>query len=431
MNKRVVSGARLVAESSSGLKPVVLDLFCGAGGMSLGFEMAGYHIGLGVDNNPLACQTHADNFDGRCVRADIASIVDPSAFIRGHGLEGVNVIIGGPPCQGFSRVGRGKLRQVNNDPYYIHDPRNQLYREFIRFVAALRPLWFVMENVPDMQYYHDGTARLLDRVMDEFRTLGYSVDPRVLLAADYGVPQTRQRLFIVGNRLGEEIGWPAPTHGDGRLYLHVTVWDAIGDLPIVDIKHRQDEIPYHPRGVLNDYQREMREGSDGVVYNHQTRWHRPDDIRAFTLLSEGGRYVDLPDELRRYDSKSHPEKRDVWFWDRYRKLIRDKPSWTIEAHIGKDTYRHIYPSRTGEPEPHRTISVREAARLQSFPDRFRFLGPFTRQFYQVGNAVPPLLAKAVAKAILPCVLGGMTEAIGVVEHSQVETPAGRWDHQIW
>lgn len=346
-------------------KPVILDLFCGAGGMSLGFEMADYHIGLGLDNDPLACQTHAHNFDSRCVRVDITAITDPRAFIQAHGLERVDVIIGGPPCQGFSRVGRGKLRQVNNDPNYIDDPRNQLYREFIRFVAALRPLWFVMENVPDMQYYHDGTERLLRKVEWEFRSLGYVVDPQVLLAADYGVPQTRQRLFILGNRLGQEISRPEPTHGEGRPYPHVTVWDAISDLPVVDIKHRQDEIPYHPRGVWNDYRRQMREGCDGVVYNHQTRWHRSDDIRAFTLLPEGRRYVDLPDELRRYDSKSHPEKRNEWFWDRYRKLIRDRPSWTIEAHIGKDTYRHLYPSRQEETEPPHTLSRCEAAWLQS------------------------------------------------------------------
>lgn len=329
-----------------------------------------------------------------------------------HNLAQVDVIIGGPPCQGFSRVGRGKLRQVNNDPDYIYDPRNRLYQEFIRFVAALRPLWFVVENVPDMQYYNDGTGLLLDKAVCELQALGYIVAHRVLLTADYGVPQTRQRLFISGNRLGQKIIWPDPTHGEDRPRPHVTVWDAISDLPVVDIKHRQDEMPYHPRCAWNDYQRQMREGCDSILYNHQTRWHRPDDVRAFTLLPEGGRYIELPDELRRYDSQSHPEKRNEWFRDRYRKLIRDEPSWTIEAHIGKDTYRHIYPSRDGEPEPPRTISVREAARLQSFPDRFRFIGPFTRQFYQVGNAVPPLLAKAVAEAILPGVLAGMAQMTG-------------------
>ncbi len=388
-------------------QPVVLDLFCGAGGMSLGFEMARYIIGLGVDNDPLACQTHAHNFDGCTICADLTTVEDPLAFVQEHGVRRVDVIIGGPPCQGFSRVGRGKLRKVHDNPNYIHDPRNQLYREFIHFIETLHPLYFVMENVPDMQYYRDGQELLIDKAKGELKRLGYTVDWRVLLAADYGVPQTRQRLFIVGNRLGMPIVWPEPTHLPDN---YVTVWRAVSDLPIVNIKHRRDEIPYIPRCELNDYQRLMREECDGLLHNHQTRWHNPDDIRAFRLLQEGERYINLPDELRRYDSKSHPEKRNEWFRDRYRKLIRDKPSWTIEAHIGKDTYRHIYPSREEEPEPPRTISVREAARLQSFPDRFRFLGAFTRQFYHVGNAVPPLLAKAVAEAILPGILMGLVES---------------------
>ena len=165
-------------------------------------------------------------------------------------------------------------------------------------------------------------------------------------------------------------------------------------------------MPYEPRCELNEYQQLMRQGAGDVLYNHQTRWHNEQDLEAFAWLPEGGKYIDLPDRYKRY--------RDDIFKDKYRKLFRDRPSWTIEAHIGKDTYRHIYPSCQGEPEPPRTISVREAARLQSFPDRFRFLGAFTRQFTQVGNAVPPLLAKAVAEAILPNVLIGMTGVRPVV-----------------
>lgn len=372
--------------------------------MSLGFQMAGYEIGLGLDQDAEVCRTYALNFDGRCLQADITDIADPQAFIAQHGLERVDVVVGGPPCQGFSRVGRGKLRSLYSDPDYIHDPRNQLYGEFIRFAAALQPLCFVMENVPDMQYYRDGGGRLIEEAEREFARLHYTVAWKELLAADYGVPQTRRRLFVAGNRLGIPITWPKPTHDPDD---HVTVWEAISDLPIVDIKHRRDDIPYVPRCELTGYQRLMREGCDGVLYNHQTRWHNLDDLRAFRLLPEGGRYVDLPDELRRYDSKTHPDKRNEYFRDRYRKLVRGAPSWTLEAHIGKDTYRFIYPSLPGHPEPPRTISVREAARLQSFPDRFRFMGPFTRQFHQVGNAVPPLLAKAVAEALLPTVLVGM------------------------
>ncbi len=377
------------------LQPVVLDLFCGAGGMSLGFQMAGYHIGLGVDNDPLACRTYAYNFYGRCVQADIASIADPEVFVRSYDLECVDVIIGGPPCQGFSRVGRGKMRSLLNGAPYLHDSRNQYYREFIRFIQVLRPLYFVMENVPDMQYYVDGDGLLLHEALRKLEGLGYHVDWGVLQADHYGVPQNRRRLFIIGNRLGQEVSWPEKTHEGNP----VTVWQAISDLPIVHHGHREDEMHYEPRCELNEYQQLMRQGSDTILYNHQTRWHNQQDLEAFAWLPEGGKYAQLPDVYKRY--------RDDIFKDKYWKLRRDRPSWTIEAHIGKDTYRHIYPSRKGEPEPPRTISVREAARLQSFPDRFRFLGAFTRKFHQVGNAVPPLLAKAVAEAIRPGVITGL------------------------
>lgn len=388
--------------SSNGRKPLVLDLFCGAGGMSLGFEMAGYRIGLGVEKWKLACQTHCHNFGDRCHLGDIRDILDPGAFIQEHGLEQVDVVIGGPPCQGFSRVGRGKLRSLKNDPSYIHDPRNQYYREFIRFIEVLQPFYFVMENVPDMQYYADGDGLLLHKAIRKLEELGYSVDWDVLQADHYGVPQTRRRLIVIGNRLGQEIIWPVKTHEGSP----ITVWQAISDLPIVPHGHRQDEMPYEPRCELNEYQQLMRQGAGDALYNHQTRWHNEQDLEAFAWLPEGGKYFELPDRYKRY--------RDDIFKDKYWKLYRNRPSWTIEAHIGKDTYRHIYPSRKEGPEPPRTISVREAARLQSFPDRFRFLGAFTRQFFQVGNAVPPLLAKAVAEAILPGLLAGMTGAAPAV-----------------
>lgn len=379
--------------------PVVLDLFCGAGGMSLGFKTAGYRIGLAVDNWGLACETYRHNFGEHCHQGDISDIQEPVDFVCRYGLERVDVLIGGPPCQGFSRVGRGKMRSLRDDPNYIHDPRNQLYKEFIRFVEALRPLYFVLENVPDMQYYRDGNTKLLEKAQHSLSALGYTVEWRVLQAHHYGVPQTRRRLFVVGNRLGQRIRWPEGKYEDGP----VTVWEAISDLPIVPHGHRRDEMRYQPRGELTEYQKKMRRGAGDVLYNHQTRWHNEQDLAAFVWLPEGGKYVELPDEYKRY--------RDDIFKDKYRKLFRDQPSWTIEAHIGKDTYRHIYPSREGEPEPPRTISVREAARLQSFPDWFRFRGPFTRQFYQVGNAVPPLLAQAVAEAILPGVLAGMNGTV--------------------
>ncbi len=377
--------------------PTVLDLFCGAGGMSWGFQMAGYSIEVGIDTDFLACKTHSRNINGKTLCMDLRSISDPLRFYDENGFNPVDIIIGGPPCQGFSRVGRGKLRHIMNDRNFIHDPRNQYYREFIRFVKALKPLYFVIENVPDMEKYEDGEGLILDKIEKELKGLGYITDHRVLKAEEYGVPQRRRRLFIVGNRLGQPITWPEQTHGPDREYPFVTVWDAIGDLPVVGIKHRKDVIPYVPRCELNLYQELMREGCDGVLYNHQTRWHNDQDLEAFTLLPEGGKYKDLPDQYKRY--------RDDIFKDKYRKLIRSEPSWTVEAHLSKDTYRHIFPSRVGDPEPPRTISVREAARLQSFPDSFFFEGPFTKKFYQVGNAVPPLLAKALAETIKPFIFG--------------------------
>ena len=156
--------------------------------------MAGYHIGLGVDNNPLACQTHSYNFDGRCVQVDIRTITDPKAFIQEYGLTRVDVVIGGPPCQGFSRVGRGKIRHLKNDRTYIHDPRNQDYKEFIRFIETLKPLYFVMENVPDMQFYADGEGLLLDKAIRRLEGLGYKVKWKVIQADYYGVPQTSQAI---------------------------------------------------------------------------------------------------------------------------------------------------------------------------------------------------------------------------------------------
>lgn len=378
-------------------RPVVFDLFCGAGGMSLGFEMAGYHIGLGIDNDPLACQTYAHNFGGRCAQTDIATVSDPKRFIQTRGLVHVDVIIGGPPCQGLSRAGRGRIRSLHNDFTHIHDPRNQYYKDFIRFIEALRPLYFAMENIPDMQYYSDGDGLLVDKALRRLEELGYNVGWNILQADRYGIPQDRRRLFIIGNRLGQKIHWPEKNHEGSP----VTVWQAISDLPIVPHGHRRDEIPYEPRCELNEYQVLMRHGAGDTLYNHQTHRHNEQDLEAFAWLPEGGKYCQLPPKHKRY--------RDDIFKDKYWKLYRDRPSWTVEAHIGNDSHRYIYPSRIGEPEPPRTISVREAARLQSFPDRFRFLGAFTRQFRQAGNAVPPLLAKAVAEAILPGVSAGMTQ----------------------
>ena len=361
----------------------VLDLFCGAGGLSLGFEMAGFSVVLGIDSDPRCIETYTRNL-GRGVVADITRIRDPVAFLESAtGLKSVDVIIGGPPCQTFSPVGRIKMRSLGRDP--DADPRNALWMHFMRFVERLKPAWFVMENVPGMASVKFGEQPFPDAVVETARKMGYTAGWRILDASHCGVPQTRKRLFIVGNRMDLPIPWP------GKNAERVTVWEAISDLEIIPHGFRKHAMPYRPRGKLTEYQELMREGAGKMLYNHVTRWHSEQDLLIFSLLPEGGKYTDIPKELRRY--------RDDIFMDRYRKLRRDAPSWTLDAHMAKDCYRYIYPSRPGEPEPPRTISVREAARLQSFPDRFVFPESLTHAFRQIGNAVPPLMALAMAKCL--------------------------------
>ena len=214
-----------------------------------------------------------------------------------------------------------------------------------------------------MEKHENDDGLILDQIEEDFREIGYETTKwKVLHADDFGVPQTRKRLFIVGNRIGKPICWPHAICNKDP----ITVWEAISDLPIVEHGVREDEIPYTPRFELTEYQQWAREHTnhvheytDELLTNHQTRWHRDEDLEAFEWLEEGGKYVELPKKYKRY--------RDDIFKDKYRKFYRDRPAWTIEAHIAKDSYRYIYPSRKEEPEPPRTISVREAARIQGFP----------------------------------------------------------------
>lgn len=371
---------------------IVLDLFSGAGGMSLGFESAGCFPAVGVDSNPWAVMTHGYNFLSKGVVQDICQIRDPQAFLEELGIPRVDVIIGGPPCQGFALIGRGKVKSLGEarEAWY-RNVLNNLYHEFIRFVNELQPLVFVMENVPSMASYRDETGSLLNRIEQAFPD--YLVQSQLLNAVDAGVPQKRSRLFIQGNRFQSRIRWP------GKAQLEpVTVDEAIGDLPVRNSGMLSDEaLPYQPPCVLSAYQREMRlqmpVDQEHVIWDHITRQIRDDDRVIFALLPQGGKYRDLPDEWKRYRHKETEHKKSS-FDDKYWRLCADQPSWTITAHIAKDAYRYIHPTQD------RTLSVREFARLQSFPDRFRFCGPRTERLRQIGNAVPPLLAQAIADKIV-------------------------------
>ncbi|MEH2183037.1 DNA cytosine methyltransferase [Nostoc sp.] len=399
-------------------KPTVLDLFCGAGGMSLGFQNAGCEIIGGIDKNPHAIKTHHKNFPKSRLKL-AAKEIEYITDLNQLGIQPgeVDILIGGPPCQVFSVVGIGKMKSLEKD--LAKDPRNFMYKYFIKFINYYQPLFFVMENVDNLQnkvIFNQIITELKLGLPEHKNTYpGYRIYPEVLLASDYGVPQSRKRLFIVGVRqslLNTSFDFSVVQKSKS-----VSVGEAISDLiplkpltrytPLISLYIRYLSLGERMIGFAgekqrdirksylcdpeSEYQKKMRKGLtveeqlEGV-WNHICRSHNPVDIVSFAMIQPGGKYTDLPESLRRY-------RWDI-FDDKYKRLPWDKPSWTLTAHMQKDCLAYIHPKQN------RTISVREAARLQSFPDNFIFDAPMTRMFELVGNSVPPLLAEAIAKPIV-------------------------------
>ncbi len=385
------------------LAPVVLDLFAGAGGLTLGFSWAGFRTLVGIDHERAAIETLDVNFGHLALtallrdlaaygpthlRRDLASLGVPQSF---------DIVVGGPPCQGWSQVGRGKLRTLREADTRRKttgaDPRNELYKQFLRYVKDFQPKVAVMENVPGM-LSHDGNnvAAIVASALEE---CGYTVSWKLLDAADLGVPQHRERLFFVGVRrdLGITFQFPPTTDAAGkRLFPDITVWQAIGDLPRIPNGSREWVRPYPAAKKRSAYAARMREHADPTtVFDHVCRTQNDQDLEAFRFLKQGGWYRDLPTRLKRY--------RDDIFEDKYKKLYQHKPSWCVTAHLSKDCYTHIHPTQA------RTISIREAARLQSFPDAFYFAGNMGDKFSLIGNAVAPIVAERIAIAIREQVFG--------------------------
>lgn len=370
-------GARLAA-----------DLFSGAGGLSLGLEAAGYRVILGIDHDREATETHRHHFGGMTVDWDLGNperVNRVGELVRDAGIE---LLAGGPPCQPFSRAGRSKIRHRILGGY--SDPseeRRDLWRSFLEVVKMARPAAVLMENVPDMVL--DKDMFILRTMVHELESLGYAVEEGVVDTSRYGVPQFRQRLILVALRDRAAFAWPRPVPDQ------VTVWNAIGDLPSVEGGWRppggaEGWKPY--KGPRTPFQRQMRKGIDGDkanrVYDHITRPVREDDKIAFEGMHANTLYSDLPENLRRYRS-------DI-FDDKYKRLEENDLSRTITAHIAKDGYWYIHPRDS------RTLTIREAARLQTFPDWYRFAGPPSAAFRQIGNAVPPFLGKHLGQAIQEC-----------------------------
>ncbi len=332
-----------------------IDLFCGAGGMSKGFEMAGFRPVLAVDNWQDALDTYRyNNPDVRTLCADLSSI-NVEDVAQTYNLHNVDLIIGGPPCQGFSVAGKR----------IVDDVRNKLYKSFVSFVRYYSPRAFVMENVPNILSIGQGAVK--ESIVKDFTSLGYTVDYKVLLASDYGVPQNRRRAIFVGVKKGV-FEFPK------SFGYNVSTSQAISDLP----ERSLPDASLYPNSANSDYQKWARSNSLGI-YNHEVTVHNDKTIKIISMVPDGGNYKNLPEEFQGI--------RNVHIaWTR---LNSQKPSLTIDT-----GHRHHFHYKYN-----RVPTVRECARIQSFPDDYIFLKSKTSQYRQVGNAVPPLMAAAIAAEI--------------------------------
>lgn len=342
-----------------------IDLFAGCGGLSKGFMDAGFDIIVGVDNDQAALNTFALNHNGAIpLNADLSKQETFDEIVRIAGNRSIDVIIAGPPCQGFSLTG----------PRNFDDARNKLYLAVIEMVKQYQPKGFIIENVPGMATLYEGQIK--DEILRRFDDLGYNVICKILCAADYGVPQLRRRLIFMGVR--KDIGepkFPEPTFNPEN---YRTCRDALSDLPSRENEFGEENDSYcmEPQ---SEYQKLMR-GACTVLHNHVASNHSQMVKDTIALVPEGGNYKDLPEgwgESRKFHVA----------WTRYH---GNKPSNTIDTgHRNHFHYKY-----------NRVPTVRENARLQSFPDDFVFTGTRTQQNRQVGNAVPPLLGYALGKALL-------------------------------
>lgn len=361
-------------------QPTVIDLFCGAGGMSEGFRQAGFNVLVGQDIDATAGKTFEGCHPGsRFISGPIQQVsAEDLLAAAGLGCGDLDVLVGGPPCQGYSYY---------NHQRGSHDPRAGLFREYLRIVDALRPHWLVMENVAGITSIAEGG--IVREINAGMTSLGYRVEHRLLLAEQYGVPQERRRMFFVATRDGSPIAFPTASFGAGGDKL-VTVWDAISDLPILKNGERNAKAGYRTK-PRNAFQVEMREAAELDLANHSAPKLAAINLARMKHIPPGGSWRDipfdlLPEGMKRAKRSDHTK--------RYGRPRKTDLSCTILTKCDVHWGAYIHPTQD------RAISVREAARLQSFPDRVVFSGSLTEQYVQVGNAVPPRLARAVAETII-------------------------------
>lgn len=466
---------KLARFESRSHRPRVLDLFAGCGGMTLGFVRAGCESVGGVEIDPDATATYGHNFhrlpdgsvDQRHTRPTDIEKVNAPSLLESWGFSehqmAVDVLIGGPPCPAFARIGRAKLREIRNHPEAFRlDPRARLYLRYLDYVADLAPVALVMENVPDVLNF--GGHNLAEEICDSLEALGYECTYTLLNAASYGVPQMRERFFLVAvhREAASAFEFPeatcavqfprgytgtrqvalqdldrarrfVPTPGPAAAATPpITARDALADLPKIT-GHRDgtlkrgarrfsEGVSYERDLVPGAYARMMRSWpgfkSTGQIYDHVIRSLSDRDYDIFEVMKPGDQYPEahriatqsFERALRRLSPRptaGSAKYRELLkakvppydpgkFPNKWRKMEADQPARTLMAHLGKDSYSHIH----YDSEQARTISVREAARLQSIPDGFTFVGTMNPAFRMIGNSVPPLLAFAIARQLM-------------------------------
>ncbi|MEA4982114.1 MAG: DNA cytosine methyltransferase [Paludibacter sp.] len=342
-----------------------IDLFSGAGGLSLGAIKAGINVSIAIEYDKYSAATFKKNHNETIVIQDDIRNIDPLKL----NIEKPFIIFGGPPCQGFS-VSNRKTRTLDNI-------NNTLYSEFIRFVDKLQPEWFLFENVEGLTNFNNGQT--LKTILERFITLGYKTTHKVLYASDYGVPQHRNRFFIVGNRLGFDFQFPEP------IGIKVTVGDAFVDLPKLASGDNIHELCYNSERIPSDYAISMKGESKVVIQNIVSK-NTDLVLERYKHIKQGQNWRAIPEHLMsNYKNKNNCHS------GIYKRLKWDEPSVVI-SNYRKNMLIH--------PLEDRGLSVREAARLQSFPDNFIFEGSVHYIQQQIGNAVPPLLAEAIFNKIL-------------------------------
>ena len=345
-------------------KLTAIDLFSGCGGFSFGFEQADFHVMLGVDNSEIALRTFKENHkNSHTMQLDLHLDSSINEIVADVNNKSVDVIIAGPPCQGFSLTG------TRNE----EDERNTLFNAVFRLAQRIKPKAIIIENVAGLMNLYGGKAKL--QIENECGKLGYTCNTKLLYAPDYGVPQIRKRVFFVA--LQKELGifdFPDPILQKEN---YISCHEAVSDLPSLETEIGSD-ISVYNRAPISEYQKIMRNGSKNLL-NHVGTRHTEHVINVISQVPEGGNHKDLPPGVG--DSRKFNEA-----WTRYHS---QKPARTIDT--GHRNHFHY--------KWNRVPTIRENARFQSFPDNFKFLGNKTEQNRQVGNAVPPLLGKVIAKKL--------------------------------